>query len=193
MARRVPVLIARRTSARRVLVATDGSPSALATADLVGRDGFLADAEVRVHQRRGCPDPVVDGHVGRSGVGRRRPTWTRGVKARVQVATWAAEAAARIAARGLATTTVTREGDAAAEILAEALAWGADLVVVGSRRNDTIAAGLLGSVSRNVIEHAQMSVLVAGRHEEIGDGDARRLSPWGVVGDTGFEPVTSRM
>jgi nucleotide-binding universal stress UspA family protein len=62
------------------------------------------------------------------------------------------QAEARVAKRRVTTATV---------ILEQATAAGADLVVVGSRGFATVKSILLGSVSRAVLVHARLPVLVA--------------------------------
>lgn len=156
-----PVLVARGTGIRRVLIATDGSASAVQAADLVGRDGFLADVEARVMSVVDVPIPWWTGMAA-------DPSWVASAyvdareATRGHVAALAETGAERIRANGIQVSTVTREGDAAEAILTEAATWHADLIVVGSRRQGAIARGLLGSVSRNVLQHAAMSVLVGG-------------------------------
>ena len=64
---------------------------------------------------------------------------------------------------GTPSTTIARtgvDGDVASAILAEARAWEADVVAVGTRGNSGVKRLLLGSVSRNVLHHAPMSVLI---------------------------------
>jgi nucleotide-binding universal stress UspA family protein len=51
-------------------------------------------------------------------------------------------------------------GDAAAEIVAEAAAWKADLVVLGSRGHTGLTRVVLGSVARNVLQGTDASVLI---------------------------------
>lgn len=53
-----------------------------------------------------------------------------------------------------------RRGDAAAEIVAYADVLDADLVVVGSRGHGTIASALLGSVSRGVLARSKRPVMI---------------------------------
>ena len=56
-------------------------------------------------------------------------------------------------------TTVVRVGGVYPEILAEAEAWGADLIVIGSHR-PAMSTYLLGSNAKTVVRHARCSVLV---------------------------------
>jgi nucleotide-binding universal stress UspA family protein len=69
--------------------------------------------------------------------------------------------AADLEGAGLAVERRMVPGKPERAVLAEAEAFGADLIVVGARRQGTLAATLLGSVSRSVVERASCSVLVA--------------------------------
>ncbi len=62
---------------------------------------------------------------------------------------------------GLAIDEVTVQGDAAAAIATEATAFGADLVVIGSRGLGPVRSILLGSIAPAVIDAAPCPVLVA--------------------------------
>ena len=53
------------------------------------------------------------------------------------------------------------EGDAADEIVSLADNRDVDLVIVGSRGHGALAGALLGSVSREIVQHASVPVLVA--------------------------------
>jgi len=52
-------------------------------------------------------------------------------------------------------------GNAAREIVADALAWGADLIILGEPRRSRFASRLFGSVTSRVLKHAHCPVLVA--------------------------------
>ena len=56
-------------------------------------------------------------------------------------------------------SSVARLGGIYPEILAEAEAWGADLIVIGSHR-PAMSTYLLGSNAKTVVRHAKCSVLV---------------------------------
>ncbi|HEY8008753.1 MAG TPA: universal stress protein [Methylocella sp.] len=57
-------------------------------------------------------------------------------------------------------STALRFGAIYSEVLAEAEAWGADLIVVGSHR-PSMSTCLLGSNASTIVRHAKCSVLVA--------------------------------
>ena len=52
-------------------------------------------------------------------------------------------------------------GKAAQEIVADAVAWGADLIILGEPRRSKLASRLFGNVTLRVLKHAQCPVLVA--------------------------------
>jgi nucleotide-binding universal stress UspA family protein len=64
------------------------------------------------------------------------------------------------------------EGDPAHEIAALAESRGADMIVIGSRGLGTVAGTLLGSVSRHVVQHATLPVLVVRATDEAAAGKA---------------------
>lgn len=68
--------------------------------------------------------------------------------------------AAELRNAGLMADADRRDGDAATEILAAAYAYEADLIVVGMRGRTGLNRLVLGSVARNVLQHATCSVLV---------------------------------
>ena len=54
-----------------------------------------------------------------------------------------------------------REGEPAAQILATACEWGAELIVLNTRRHSRLARALCGSTSMEVMERAPCAVLIA--------------------------------
>jgi nucleotide-binding universal stress UspA family protein len=124
----------------RILYATDGSEYALAGAQFLA--ALPLDATSTVH--------VVSVEQGAAG----------------EEATRASEAALHAAGAVLHSSAARIEnfvgrGNAAEQILTEAEAWPADLVVVGSRGRSAIARFFVGSVAERVVAHAPCSVLLA--------------------------------
>ena len=68
--------------------------------------------------------------------------------------------AARLQSAGVTAVPELREGDAATEILTAASASNADLIVIGTHGRTGLTRLILGSVARNVLQHARCSVLV---------------------------------
>jgi nucleotide-binding universal stress UspA family protein len=71
-----------------------------------------------------------------------------------------AAAAAELRRQGLAVDTHVTSGDPRFTIVDEVVAWGADLVAVGSHRRTGLSKLFLGSVASHVVAHAPCSVLV---------------------------------
>ena len=72
----------------------------------------------------------------------------------------AGDMTAELQGAGLSAEADRREGDAATEILAAARASDADLIVIGTHGRTGLPRLVLGSVARNVLQHATCSVLV---------------------------------
>jgi nucleotide-binding universal stress UspA family protein len=70
-----------------------------------------------------------------------------------------AEIAAKLALPKERVTTAALSGGVHLELLRDAEAWGADLIVVGSHR-PVMSDYLLGSNAKTIVRHAQCSVLV---------------------------------
>lgn len=156
----IPVLVARRSGIGRVVLAWDGSPSATRAADLLRNWPILAGASVRVV---GVADIEM-------------PWWTGFPEPSMPEPTPsyldAAEAARRhrdqllhdmagdLEAAGFRTEIDPRDGDAATQILAAAASADADLIVMGTHGRTGLARLVIGSVARNVVQHAACSVLV---------------------------------
>ena len=69
----------------------------------------------------------------------------------------------RLSRAGLSADTSVRQGDPAAEVLAAADDWSADLIMIGTRGQTGLTRLLHGSVARKVLEHARCSVLIERR------------------------------
>lgn len=154
-----PVLVARDRSVSRLLVATDGSPSAGLIPDRLNEWGIL----------RGIPADVVavavpDGPAFELMVSMYTMAGERLALLRRELQGTAArdadEMAKRLSAVGIPATPHPRSGDPANEIVAAAHELGANLIVTGSRGLGTLDRLLLGSVARNVLVHARCSVLI---------------------------------
>src|SRR5450759_1617575 len=150
-----PVLVARGTGLRQVVLANDGSPDALAASTLLLRWPMFHGCEVRVVSVAAHPDL----HTTTS-----QPVGTA-VQRLAQEAQAPADEIARTTAdrlrrAGLDAVTAVRRGDPAVEILAAAGDWPADLIVIGTRGKTGLTRLLHGSVARKVLEHARCSVLV---------------------------------
>lgn len=70
------------------------------------------------------------------------------------------DAVAAAGRNGVEAEAVIAEGDPVDELLRVAGARHADLIIVGSRGLGAVAGALLGSVSRALVQHAPLSVLV---------------------------------
>lgn len=153
-----PVLVARATDLRRVVLAEDGSPDAQAASTLLLRWPVFRSSEIRVVSVSEVPvqpelatDPVAI-------AGQRIAQ--EALATTVELARTTAE---RLTRAGLQAETSVRQGDPAAEILAAAGDWSAYLIIIGTRVQTGLNRLLHGSVARKVLEHAHCSVLVERR------------------------------
>ncbi|MEO7869072.1 MAG: universal stress protein [Candidatus Limnocylindria bacterium] len=155
-----PVLVARRPSVHRMIVAVDGSESAqravatLSTwpifAGLAARVVAVAEPRTAWGTSIGAAFYPAWGELGGATVSDRRD----------QLTDIAVRACERLGSAGLAATTELREGAPADQLIRAADADGADLIVLGSRGLSTLPRLLLGSVARSVLLHAPVSVLI---------------------------------
>lgn len=160
-----PVLISRRPSIERVLVASDGSPSADHAVGLVADWPMFAGLPVRVLS---VADVVRPWHTGIAPTMYRlaMEAYTKDLDAaRTEGEAIARKATARLVRAGHTADEKVRAGDAAAEIIHEASDWGADLIVLGSRGLTGLSRVLLGSVARNVLQGSPSSILVVREQE----------------------------
>jgi nucleotide-binding universal stress UspA family protein len=155
-----PVLVARKSAISRVVVGADGSPSSLLAETLVAEWPILGDMPIRVVS---VADVIAPWHTGIA------PTMVAQVTkayskdladAKVAHQAIADEAVDRLRTAGRDATAELRTGDAASEVIAAAVEWKADLVVLGSRGQTGLKRILLGSVARNVLHGSAASVLV---------------------------------
>ena len=72
----------------------------------------------------------------------------------------AATMASQLRSAGLTADQERRDGDPATEVLAAAAEWAADLIAIGTHGRTGLRRLLLGSVARNVLQHAPCSVLI---------------------------------
>jgi len=155
-----PVLVARASSIGPVLVAVDGSDSARRAVENLADATYLAGH--RLHVLTVGP-MLYDG----------LPAWSLSVadskvpayqdllaEDRRRTEANAARAAQELAREGYDVNWTIGAGDAAHEIIQAAQDFSCDLIVMGSRGLTGLDRLLLGSVARNVLLHAPMSVLI---------------------------------
>ncbi|HVM24090.1 MAG TPA: universal stress protein [Candidatus Limnocylindrales bacterium] len=168
-----PVLVARSPAVSRLLVATDGSPAALAIPDRLAAWGVFAGQPAEAVAVSIPDGPIFETAVSLYTLGDKRLA-SRRQELRATYERDAEEMAARLTESGMPAVAHLRAGDPAHEILAVAEERGADLIVTGTRGLGGIDRLLLGSVARNVLTHARCSVLVM--REPI---EGRELVPTG--------------
>lgn len=155
-----PVLVARTTAIRRVLVAVDGTPEADRVIDAVAAAPYLRAAHLQVVSVAPSAVPGPGILLG-GGFGLSIAVYEDAVAAaRHDLEERAAAAADRLAASGLDVTWSVPQGDAAVTIIDHAARGDVDLIVVGRHARSGMRRLLLGSVARNVLLHAHCSVLV---------------------------------
>lgn len=144
----------------RVLMATDGSDAATEAMTFLTTLPLPKDTEVRLIAVVAIPTPIMGSYP---------DAVPAAIDAYAQVLDVEREACARateratetLAAQEYAVSCQIREGDPAHEILEEADAFEADLLVLGSRGMTGVEEFFLGSVARNVAKHCQRPVLLA--------------------------------
>jgi nucleotide-binding universal stress UspA family protein len=139
----------------RILLAHDLSPASDLAVGLIAHASWPATSVVRVITSRMGVGPSM------SSFANLREARIHAHQVRVAIASTHERVAAELREAGVATESRTVRGKPEQAIVAEADRFGADLVVVGARRQGSIAATLLGSVSRAVVERASCSVLIA--------------------------------
>jgi nucleotide-binding universal stress UspA family protein len=154
-----PVLVARGATIARIVLGTDGSPSAQAAEQVLASLPIPGGVPVNVVSVAEVLRPLVTGIA---------PTmyaealaWQAEYEAEAERhhLQAAEEAVARLSAAGIEAQAIVRSGDAAAQLLSIADAP-TDLIIVGSRGRTGMQRLVLGSVARRVLHHAKGSVLV---------------------------------
>ena len=178
---RCPVFVARKPSAWRVLVATDGSPDAALGAGFVAASGLFDAAGARVVNVIDVPAAWWLGFTPADGTLATDAYATVVTDATGHARSVAADAVRRLRSEGMEAQSVVREGPASAEIIAEAESWGADLIVVGTRGHGLLRRLLLGSTARTVLHHAPMSVLIVRPTASLPARELRPVEPMAAV------------
>ncbi|HSL32965.1 MAG TPA: universal stress protein [Candidatus Limnocylindrales bacterium] len=156
----VPVLVARGHAIDRVVLAWDGSPAAAAAAGLLAAWPIFGQSLVKVVSVADVRTPWWTGFP-EAGSPETMTLYVEAAEgARRHADELLTEMTGRLRAEGLAVESERREGDAAAELIAAARAWKANLVVLGTRGRTGVTRLVLGSVARNVVHHVPSSVMI---------------------------------
>lgn len=158
------------TGTMKVLLAVDGSEHSEASVREVARQSFPAGTEVRIISA--AEPPYFPGTFAGENVSVR--LYDALAKTANELARAAVDSAAALRAdersRLLDITTEVIFGSARNVILADAEAFGADLIVVGSHGRGMLERFLLGSVSQAVALHAVCSVEIVRRPPQTSEG-----------------------
>jgi nucleotide-binding universal stress UspA family protein len=178
----VPVLVARRPTLERVVVAVDGSDIAAEALATVRRWPFLALADIRTLSVVAAPAAWWPGDIvpGLEAATADRLATTEATREHEAIAT---DAAVALRTAGFRAEPEVLSGSPAHVIVAFATDWGADMVILGSHGRTGLARLLLGSVARNVLHHAGSSVLIVRRHAEAQRGRREEIvaRPWTIL------------
>jgi len=138
---------------KQILVATDGSENGRHALDEAVELAAAAGAKLTVVYVRHAPLPVLG-----------EPVYQRSLSLELRHANETVAIATGLAhTAGVEAEAEVLEGDPAKRIVELARLLDVDLIVVGSRGLGTVAGALLGSVSRDVLHHADRPVLIAAR------------------------------
>lgn len=160
-----PVLVVRRPTVERVLVAVDGSDSAQAAVTYLAANRIFAGLPVEVLSV--APDSRGAGSFPLAAVSEVTiEAITEGYRElRRRAESVAADAAQELRHNGYDARGSISVGAAAHEIIDAATSFGSGLIVMGSRGRTGLTRLVLGSVARNVLLHTTASVLVV--HEPL--------------------------
>jgi nucleotide-binding universal stress UspA family protein len=157
-----PVIVARRPTMERVMIAVDGSDMTDRVVQAVIDLGCFVGRRLEVVAV--APSPVPGAGIMLGG-GYAVPAWfEEGVEAaREAMAATATAAAATFRAAGFEVSWSVPLGDPASTLVDHAVTSHADAIVVGTHGRTGIDRLLIGSVARNVLVHAHTSVVVIPR------------------------------
>lgn len=178
-----PVLVARKETLERVVLAEDGSASAGAGARVLAGIAPLAKLPVHVVSVVDVPFPIVlaDPTGTSTAVEAYRAYEASMPTLRASHAAFARERAQALELLGMKATSEQREGDAAYELILAAQEHAADCIVVGTRGQTGLRRLVLGSVARGVLFHAPCSVLIAHAPKPLEtEAKAREKTPVGA-------------
>jgi nucleotide-binding universal stress UspA family protein len=138
---------------KQILVATDGSENGRYALDEAVELAAAAGAKLTVVYVRHAPLPVLG-----------EPVYQRSLSAELRHANETVAIATGVAhTAGVEAEAEVLEGDPAKRIIELARLRDVDLIVVGSRGLGALTGTLLGSVSRDVLHHADRPVLITTR------------------------------
>jgi nucleotide-binding universal stress UspA family protein len=138
---------------KRILVPLDRSPEAESVLALVGDTARGSGATVRLLHVAPIPDTVTDGEG-------RIVAFADQESARLEAEATDYLRNAEVHLGGVAAETGVRFGEPAEEIVQEAAAFGADLIVLTARRRGRLSRLILGGTAEQVCRHADASVVI---------------------------------
>lgn len=163
-----PVLVVRRRTLSRVLLATDGSAAARGAEEVLATWPVFEGLAAHVVCVTDIVRPLSSG-ISPLMFRQAREAYASEIdRATEDSKRIAEEVAERLRSAGRAVEIEVRQGDAASEIIAAAEQRQADVVVLGSRGRSGLTRMMLGSVARNVLSGTDASVLIV--REARGDG-----------------------
>jgi nucleotide-binding universal stress UspA family protein len=171
-----PVLVARLSRVSRMLVATDGSESAVAIPAILARwrafRGVPIDVVSVAPRALGADEVLVTPWA---------PTLAEAQEeARLEIERHQMlcdDVAEEFVSAGWRAAGLVRAGDPAREIVTGAAEYGCDLIVTGSRGLGGLQRLLLGSVAHKVLLHSHCSVLVMRGHVPARLAETARVAP----------------
>lgn len=159
------VLVARGATVSRLLIATDGSPCSKGIPATLGAWGVFKGLPAVALSVAPVDSPAFELLVSVYTMGA-EPKERKREELRELHARYARSMAEALLQVGIPARAATRTGDAAHEITAAVRAGGSDLTITGSRCLRGFTRWLLGSVTRNVLLHAESSVLIVRTPEQ---------------------------